>query len=146
MTCPSIAVKDEPKITAVINAKGLTLRERVIAEIKAANVVDKFYEVGERGVCEHVLLKFAGTAKADVIWVDWMMKKTFANLENQFICLYMREVSRHMKSVPNKKLLEIMGLDAFAGTFKAPYEKLKAKTVAKLAKTMHERDARQRSW
>jgi hypothetical protein len=35
-----------------------------------------------------------------------------------------------------------LSLDAFAETFKGPYEKLRAQTVAKFAKRMDEREAR----
>ena len=121
--------------------KPLSLKERLIAEIKAADAVEKFYEVGERGVIDHALLKFAGKAELDVIGVDWMMKKFLENAEDQIFGLYMKEVKGRMKSGQDEKLLEILSLDAFAETFKGPYEKLRAQTVAKFAKRMDERKA-----
>jgi hypothetical protein len=136
----SMAVKVESEV--VMNDKPLSLKELLIAEIKAANAVEKFYKVGERGVCDHTLLKFAWKAEFDVIGVDWMMQNFECHVEDQIFGLYMKEVKLRMKSGQDKKLLEILSLDTFAETFKAPYEKLKAQTVAKFAKKMDEQKAR----
>ena len=64
------------------------MRARVIKEVEAACLVDEFFRVGERGVCDYVILECVLHEGGDTTYADWVMQKTLLESEDRILDLF----------------------------------------------------------